>query len=160
MVYGTKTKEKTITGFKFVPVYKEIQGEKRLDLLKVKYHNNGILIGKDEFSITEEEAQKLRANLMKIIRENLGCKPVEKELEVVNMFEMDVMRDKNGLCDVKVEFIKNGNFYVQTTFCSITQEQMEEIQKKLSNNTTYNLSVERLCEAVTWLDMITMCKTI
>ena len=97
---------------------------------------------------------------MKIIRENLGCKQVEKELEVVNMFKLDFTRKRNDLYDVCVEFIKNGNFYVQTTFCSINHEQIEEIQKKLSDNTTYNLSVESLCEAVTWLDMIAMCKTV
>lgn len=160
MVYGNKAKQKSITGFKFVPIYKEIRGKKQLDLLKVKYLNNGILIGRDEFEIDEEKAEKLRTSLMKIIRENLGCKQVDKEIEVVNMFKMDVIREYNGLYDVKVEFIKNGNFYVQTTFCSINHKKMEEIQEKISNNTKYNLSVDRLCEAVTWLDMITMCKTI
>ena len=160
MVYGNKTKEKTITGFKFIPIYKEIHGEKRLDLLKVKYLKDGVFIGRDEFEITEKDAEKLRINLMKIIRENLGCKQVEKELEVVNMFKLDFTRKRNDLYDVCVEFIKNGNFYVQTTFCSINHEQIEEIQKKLSDNTTYNLSAESLCEAVTWLDMIAMCKTV
>ena len=160
MFYGNKTKEKKITGFKFVPVYKEIQGKKRLDLLKVKYLKDGVLIGRDDFEIDEEKAEKLRSKLMKIIRKNLGCEQVDKEIEVVNMFKMDVVREHNDLYDVKVEFIKNGNFYIQTIFCSINHDQMEKIQEKLSNNTAYNLSVERLCEAVTWLDMITMCKNI
>ena len=160
MFYGNKSKEKNITGFKFVPVYKEKQGEKRLDLLRVKYLKNGIVIGRDEFEMNEEEAEKLRTNLMKIIRKNLGCEQIDKEIEVVNMFKMDVIREHNGLYDLKVEFIKNGNFYVQTTFCLIDRKRKEKIQEIISNNTEYSLSVERLCEAVTWLDIITMCRTI
>ena len=159
MVYDVKEKEKLITGFKFVPIYKEYRNRKRLGMLKIEYFNKGNLIGKDHyFEANEEEAEKIRSNLIKAVQKNLKLEENKICTDVVNMFQIINLKTNNELHDIRIEFIMSGKFFSDTCFYSLTTEQVERIRDLISGNTEYNLTVENQCSAVTWIDLVNVCK--
>lgn len=158
--------EKCITGFKFEPTFKEVRKQKQLWDLKVEYLEEGKLVAREMFqNIDEVQIKRLRLQLLELSIRNLGLKDdwtKSKELSrrnevlgVVNMFEIKILKEhEDGTKDIRVEFLKSGSYFAGTDFKAISDSNLKKIRESLSSNTAYNLTIDKQCNAVTWLDLV------
>lgn len=158
--------KKSITGFKFDPILEKVRGKKILKGLKVEYLEDGKLIAREIFqSIDEVQMERLRQQLLELSIINLCIKKnwtESKELSkknrvlgVVNMFKIDILKEhENGKKDIRVEFLKSGSYFSGSDFTEISDSNIEKIRSILSDNTAYNLTIDKQCKAVTWLDLV------
>ena len=158
--------ERSITGFKFNPILKKVRGKEQLVGLKVEYLEDGELIAREIFQhIDEVQLERLKLQLLELCIINLGLeknwtesKKISKRnrvLGVANMFKIETLKEqKDGKKDIRVQFFTNGSFLAESDFKEVTESKLDKIRQLLSDNTAYNLTVQRQCNAVTWLDLI------
>ena len=155
-----------VTGFKFVPIFKEERSKKLQTGLEVEYLEKGKLLAKERFlNIDEVRIERLTLQLLELSIRNLGLKDdwtKSKELSrrnevlgVVNMFKLDVLEEhEDGTKDIRVEFLKSGSYLAGSEFKSVSDVNFEKIKEFLNTNTAYNLTIDKQCNAVTWLDLL------
>ena len=158
--------EKSITGFKFDPILNKVRGKELLKGLKVEYLEDGKVIAREIFqNIDEIQKERLSQQLLEqsimnlCLRKNwTESKKLSKKnkvLGVVNMFKIDILKEhENGKKDIRVEFLKSGSYFSESDFKFLSDSDIEKIRNILSDNTAYNLTVDKQCNAVTWLDLI------
>ena len=73
------------------------------------------------------------------------------------MFKLDIKNKHGYIQDLRIEFLRNGDFFAETVFKKVTSEQVKHIQEILADNTQYNLTAENQCSAVTLLDLLAIC---
>ena len=158
--------EKYVTGFMFKPIFKEERNKNVQTGLEVEYLEKGKLLAKERFlSIDEVRIKRLRLQLLELSIRNLGLKDdwtKSKELSrrnevlgVVNMFKIDILEEhEDGTKDIRVEFLKSGSYFSGSDFKSVSDTNLEKIREFLSSNTAYNLTIDKQCNAVTWLDLV------
>ncbi|MEI3394999.1 MAG: hypothetical protein V8R82_04740 [Clostridia bacterium] len=153
-----------VTGFKLIPIYREIGRKKLLVKLKIEYLSKGEIIAKGWYQFDNqreknksEQLEEIRQILLNIVKNNLK---VEKETTlggVINMFKLDIKNKHGYIQDLRIEFLRNGDFFAETVFKKVTSEQVKHIQEILADNTQYNLTAENQCSAVTLLDLLAIC---
>lgn len=158
--------EKSTTGFKFNPIFKKVHGKRLQEDLIVDYLNDGQLILQEVYQdINEAQIERLRLQLLELSIINIGIKKnwteskkmskTSKVLGTVNMFKIEILSEhEDGSKDIRVEFLKNGSYFSESNFKFISESDLEKIRSFLSDNTAYNLTVDKQCNAVTWLDLL------
>lgn len=145
-----------ITGFQIV---------KRSDGVKIDYLEKGRCITTTELAQVDAESLSLmQRRLMRNIIMNLGLakKVAEAQkvsmrntsLGITNMFRINVINSTQKGKDIEVVFLKNGYLETSTLFKEVTDEQIEKMRVALVDNTEWNLTCARQCEAISYLDMI------
>ena len=152
-----------ITGFQIV---------KNSESVKIDYLEKGKCITTSEFCKVDEESLKaVQRNLISSIIMNLGLakKLVESRkismrntaLEITNMFRINIIKNNiNGTKDIEVVFIKNGYRETSSIFKEVTAKQIDEMRNVLVDNTEWNLTCTRQCEAIHYLDMLAVLEQI
>ena len=160
------TVDARITGFEFHPEFEKVRKEEVLKRLKVDFFEKGRLIATESFNeIDKEQLERLQKQLLDLIIMNLNLeenwtKAKErsmrtKVLGAVNMFRIDTLKEnEDGTKDIIIVFISSGYRVARSVFKNVSETSLEYIEWMLSDNTAYNLSAERLCNAVTFLDLI------
>ena len=153
-------------GFEFTPIYHLKSRTTEIGMLGVDFLSNGYVIGHKLYKdVTVQEVEELIKKFVTQIRknQNLCCdedgEKDFKKIEVINMFRIHELVKKDGnLFDVKIDMIKNGYFYVCVSFAQITEEQLKNVENNIKEMLRYNLTVENVCQAMTWMDLYALCK--
>ena len=155
-----------ITGFEFHPEYAKIRRKKTVKKLKVDFLEKGHVIATEIFdNINEEEIERLQKQLLDsiIIKLNLEenwmeakkCSMRTRVIRVVNMFRIETLKEnRDGTKDIRIGFISSGYRVANSILNNVTVNSLEYIENMLSDNTAFNLRADRLCNAVTYLDLL------
>ena len=164
-MYGTIT-DNRITGFEFHPEFEKIRGKEVLKSLKVDYLENGRFIATETFdNIDEKQLERLQKQLLDLTIINLNleknwtkakeCSMRIKNLGIVNMFRIDILRkNEDETMDIRIRFLRSGYRVADSIFKNVPKNKIGSIIFMLSDNTAFNLGCDKQCNAVTYIDLI------
>lgn len=162
------TVDSRITGFEFHPQFEKIREKDVLKSLKVDLLEKGRQIATESYDeINKEQLERLQNQLLNLIIMNLNLeenwtKAKERSMRtkilgIENMFRIDTLQENaNGTIDISIGFIRSGYHVVESNFPKVSKSDLEYIERMLSDNMSYNLSCDRQCNAVTYLDLISI----
>lgn len=167
--------ENRITGFEFFPEYEKNREQNNLSSLKVELLEDGEVISTEIYkNISKEQFERLQLQLLDTVAVNLdlgenwiSSKKISRNSKihgVVNMFKIEKIKEhKDGSKDIRIVFLKSGNYTSESEFDRVTDEQFKKIKSMLADNMAYNFKAETQCNAVTYIDFIAvidqLCKT-
>lgn len=160
------TVDNRITGFEFHPEFEKIRRVEVLKSLKVDFLEKGQLITTETFkNINEEELERMQKQLLDSIIINLNLEENwmeakersmrTKVIGVVNMFRIETLRENGDKTkDIRIGFISSGYRVANTILKNVSENSLEYIEELLADNMSFNLRADRLCNAVTYLDLL------
>lgn len=160
------TMENGFTGFYIRPKIKIIDGKGVQKGVRIELLKDGEVVKAGKYAdIQEKDLEALQKHLLAVSIFNLKVKKdlvdamissrKSKEINVVNMFKIETIKNNDdGTKDIRVIFLRNGYFFMQSTFVSVSEEKIEKIRDILADNTKHNLGCDTQCRAVTTLDLI------
>lgn len=160
------TMENGFTGFYIRPKCQIINGVEVPKCVEIELLKDGEVVKIGKYSNMNQKClEALQKHLLAISIFNLKVKKdlidailiskKSKELDIVNMFKIETIKvNDNGSKDIRIIFLRNGYFAMQSTFISISEKNLEEIRNILVDNTKHNLVCDAQCKAVTTLDLI------
>ena len=154
-----------ITGFYLRPKFMKLGKKEYIRELEIEYLEDGNIISKEKLGLMKkEELNKIQEKLLKNVSINLKInESVEESCEisktgrrigVVNMFKIEIKYNEDSTMNIKIVFIKNGYFALESSFNDVTNKKLEEIRYFLIDNTKYNFTCDKQCRAVDVLDML------
>lgn len=155
-----------ITGFEFHPEFEKIRRVEVLKSLKVDFLEKGKLITTETLkNINEEELERMQKQLLDSIIINLNLEENwmeakkrsmrTKVIGVVNMFRIETLRENGDKTkDIRIGFISSGYRVANTILKNVSENTLEYIEELLADNMSFNLRADRLCNAVTYLDLL------
>lgn len=160
------TLDSKITGFEFHPEFEKVRRKETIKSLKVDFLEKGRLITTESFNeINEDQIERLQKQLLDliIINLNLAENLMEakkrsmrtKVIGVVNMFRIETLRENGDKTkDIRIGFISSGYRVANTILKNVSENSLEYIEELLADNMSFNLRADRLCNAVTYLDLL------
>lgn len=160
------TLDSKITGFEFHPEFEKVRRKETIKSLKVDFLEKGRLITTESFNeINEDQIERLQKQLLDSIIINLNLEENwmeakkrsmrTKVIGVVNMFRIETLRENGDKTkDIRIGFISSGYRVANTILKNVSENSLEYIEELLADNMSFNLRADRLCNAVTYLDLL------
>ena len=71
------------------------------------------------------------------------------------MFRIETLRENGDKTkDIRIGFISSGYRVANTILKNVSENTLEYIEELLADNMSFNLRADRLCNAVTYLDLL------
>lgn len=158
--------ENGFTGFYIRPQIQIVNGKGIQRGVEIELLKDGEVVKRGKYEdIDEKSLEGLQKHLLAVSIYNLRVKKdlidaiitarKNKEINVVNMFKIEVIKDNdNGTKDIRIVFLRNGYFFMQSTFVSVPEQRIKEIRNLLIDNIRHNMGCDVQCRSVTTLDLI------
>lgn len=157
--------KRNITGFYLRPKFRRLGKKELIGGLEIDFLEKGSVILTEKFDLMDKKIlDKIQEQLLEIVSMNLitadveKCSKISKETKrigVINMFKIEITEEnEDATVNINIIFLKNGYFFLESTFKNVTEKKLEKIRDFLVDNTTYNFTCDKQCRAVDVLDMI------
>ncbi len=155
-----------IDGFELHPYFLKIRDKQILKRLKIDFLRKGEVLATESYdNITIKELERLQKQLLDSIIMNLNIEDswtkakqmsvTTRTLGVVNMYKIELLgENEDKTRNIKICFIKSGYRTAESVFHGVSKEKYESIISILSNNSAFNLTCTKQCNAVHYLDLL------